>query len=332
MPLRPQPRLVENISVESFLRDAKESLKLSLIAGEQGLKRLIRDKSVNRPALAITGYFKNFAAKRVQVFGAGEMSYLKDQSEAHQRAVLNRIVDKQVPCFIVSRNLLPTRSIVEAAERSGTPLFRSSLNTRDLTNAATLILEDAFAPRISIHGTLMDVKGIGTLIRGESGVGKSECALALIERGHSLVADDLVYVKLINDHELQGRSSDLNRGYMECRGIGIVNIAELFGVRAVRLEKNINIVVTFQEWKPGMDEERTGLEHESFELLGVEVPHIVLPVRPGRDLARLVEVTAMVHALKLIGHDSAQEFNQRLIQFMSEPQSSAVPGDSEEKS
>lgn len=319
MPLRPQPKVVDHLSVEAFFKEGKDSLKLILLAGESGLKRQIRDKSINRPALAVTGYFKSFAFRRVQIFGAGEIAYLKDQSVEHQRAVLAKIVGKQVPCFIVSRNLVPLPAIVEAAERSGTPLFRSALTTRDLANAATLILEEAFAPRISEHGTLLDIKGIGTLIRGKSGVGKSECALALIERGHSLVADDLVYIRRVKDHDLQGRSSDLNRGYMECRGIGIVNIADLFGVRAVRLEKNINLVVTFEEWKAGMDEERTGLEQDYFSILGVDVPHIVLPVRPGRDLARLVEVASMVHALKRIGHDTAREFNERLIQFMTEP-------------
>jgi HPr kinase/phosphorylase len=179
-----------------------------------------------------------------------------------------------------------------------------------------LLLEDLFAPQVAEHGTLMDVKGIGTLIRGKSGVGKSECALALIERGHSLVADDLVYIKLEKERILSGRSSELNRGYMECRGLGIVNISELFGIRAVRLAKEMNLVITFEEWKEGMDEERTGLEQDFFEILGVRLPHIVLPVRPGRDLARLVEVAAMVQALKAMGHDSAREFNDRLIAFM----------------
>jgi HPr kinase/phosphorylase len=304
------------ITVESFLEKGKHSLKLTPIAGEGGLKRAIREKSINRPALAITGYFKSFGYKRVQIFGAGEMVYLKDQSEAHQREVLRRIFAKQVPCAIVSRNLVPLPAIVEAAEESGTPLFRSTLNTRDLSNAATLILEEAFAPRIALHGTLLDIKGMGTLIRGQSGIGKSECALALIERGHSLVADDLVYIKLMNDQDLEGRSSELNQGYMECRGIGIVNVAQLFGVRAVRREKNINLVVTFEEWKPGMIEERTGLEQDFFPILGQDVPHMILPVRPGRDLARLVEVAAMVQALKAIGHDTAKEFNERLIEFM----------------
>jgi HPr kinase/phosphorylase len=318
MPLRPHAKQVESISVGSFYQSARELLDLHLIAGEKGMRRLIRDKSVNRPALAVTGYFKSFAFRRIQLFGAGEIAYLRDQSESHQEDVLRRIAAKGVPCLIVSRNLPPSLFLREIAEETNIPLFRSPLTTRDLTNKATLILEDAFAPRIAEHGTQLDVKGIGVLIRGRSGVGKSECALALIERGHSLVADDLVYIRLDNEGVLQGSSSELNRGYMECRGIGIVNIAELFGVRAVRLEKNIDLVVTFEEWKPGMAEERTGLETEYFEILGVKVPHIILPVRPGRDLARLVEVAALVQALKLMGHDSAKEFNERLIAHMTQ--------------
>lgn len=316
MPLRAQPKSIESLPVKTFYDKAKDPLKLQLIAGEGGLSRTIRDKSMNRPALALTGYFKNFAGRRIQLFGAGEMSFLRDLDEDRQRSILRKMVEKHIPCMIVTRHLLPTPAMEEIAREARVPLFRSHLSTRDMSNHAILILEAFFAPKVAEHGTLMDIKGIGTLIRGESGVGKSECALALIERGHSLVADDLVYIQLVNERELNGRSAELNRGYMECRGLGIVNIAELFGIRSVRIEKNINLVITFEEWKPGMDEERTGLEREYYDILGIKVPHIVLPVRPGRDLARLVEVASMVDALRLMGHDSAREFNDRLISFM----------------
>ena len=163
----------------------------------------------------------------------------------------------------------------------------------------------------------MDVRGIGVLIRGESGSGKSETAIALLHRGHSLVADDVVRIKLLSDHTTPvGTSPDLNRGYMECRGIGIVNVVELFGVQAVRIEKRIEVVVTFIEWEPGMEVERTGLEERHFDILGVGVPHMEIPVRPGRDMARLVEVAVMVQALKLIGHDPAKEFSDKLLAEM----------------
>ena len=207
--------------------------------------------------------------------------------------------------------------MLEIAANYKIPLMRTTLTSRDFTTTAVLLLEKKFAPRVLEHGTMMDVRGIGTLIRGGSGIGKSECALALIEHGHSLVADDSVHIKLVNERELMATSSELNRGYMECRGLGIINVAELFGIRAVRLEKRVDMVVTFAEWAPGMEEERTGLEENFYEILGHRISHIELPVRSGRDLARLVEVAAMVKALKGIGHDAAREFNDRLIEYMS---------------
>lgn len=244
------------------------------------------------------------------------MAYMRDMPASRQIEVMKMLVERHVPCIIISRNLSATPAMERIADESGTPLLRTPLPTKDFSAQAMLLLEELFAPRISEHGTLMDVKGIGTLIRGKSGVGKSECALALIERGHSLVADDLVHITLMNERQLVGRSSDLNRGYMECRGLGIVNVADLFGIRSVRVEHFVHLVVTFEEWKQGMNEERTGLEQDHFEILGIQVPHFILPVRPGRDLARLVEVAAMLQALKSLGHDSAKEFNDRLIAFM----------------
>lgn len=319
MPLRPQPKVLESLSLRAFFEMAEKPLKLKLVAGEGGMNRTIRDKSINRPALALAGFFKNFGARRIQLFGAGEIAYFKEVPEERQREILQEMVARHIPCMLVSRNLLPTPVMEEISRRHAVPLFRSSLASRDLANIAVMQLESVFAPRIAEHGTLMDIKGIGTLIRGQSGVGKSECALALIERGHSLVADDLVYIRQVGENDLEGRSSELNRGYMECRGLGIVNIADLFGIRSVRREKNVNLVVTFEEWKQGMTEERTGLEQDYFDILGVSVPHVILPVRPGRDLARLVEVAAMLQALKFMGHDSAREFNDRLIAFMANP-------------
>lgn len=312
----PAGKTYDSLKVRDFYEQHGESLKLELVEGGNGLDRSIREKSVNRPALAVTGYFKYFAAKRLQLFGAGEMGFLRDLKNDTQRVVLTEIVSKNIPCMVVSRGLVPTRAMYEVAREAGVPLLRSRLTSKDFSGEATVILEHYFAPRSTLHGTLIDIKGIGTIIRGQSGIGKSEAALALIERGYSLVADDLTYVRMVNDAELVGTSSELNRGYMECRGIGIINIAELFGIRSVRLEKRIDLVVTFSEWKPGMNEDRTGLESNTLEILGLNIPHMEIPVRPGRDMARLVEVAAMVQALKLIGHDSAKEFNDRLIEHM----------------
>ncbi|ADE56149.1 HPr(Ser) kinase/phosphatase [Coraliomargarita akajimensis] len=308
--------VVESVPVREFFDSFKEPLELELVAGEGGLDRMIGERSLNRPALALTGYFKYFAAKRMQLFGAGEMAFLRDLKEKEQREIITEILERKVPCILISRNLLPTKIMKALADEYKTPLIRSSLKSKTLTTEATLLLEEKFAPRTHIHGTLLDVRGIGTLICGESGVGKSECALALIERGHSLVADDLTYVKRLSDRDLMGSSSELSRGYMECRGLGILNIADLFGVRSVRLEKRIDLVINFVAWSAGMHEERTGLEENRMEILGMQVPLMEIPVRPGRDMARLVEVAAMVHALKVMGHDSAAEFNEKLIAHM----------------
>lgn len=308
----------ENLPVKDFFSKFRERLELTLVAGEAGLNRVIGEKSLNRPALALTGYFKFFAAKRIQLFGAGEMAYLRDLSEEEQKRNLTTMMRKNIPCIVVSRNLVPTPPMMRLAEEYKVPLIRTTLKSKEFSTQATLVLEEEMAPRCMIHGTLLDIKGIGTLIRGKSGVGKSECALALIERGYSLVADDITYVRQVGDKELVGRSSELNRGFMECRGLGIINIAELFGIRSVRIQKRIDLIVTFLEWKPGMHEERTGLENAYEAVLDVRIPLVEIPVRPGRDMARLVEVAAMDQALKMMGHNSAQEFNERLIAHMAQ--------------
>jgi HPr kinase/phosphorylase len=312
-------KVVESLTVREFYDSYKKELQLELVAGEAGLDKVIREKSINRPALALTGYLKYFAHKRMQLFGAGEMGYLRDLREQTQILVLAQIFARDIPCIVVSRHLAPSRPLLRGAREANVPLIRSPLNTKDFTAQATVLLEERFAPRVTTHGTLLDIKGVGVLLRGKSGVGKSECALALVERGHSLVADDLTHVRLVGERELVGTSSDLNRGYMECRGIGIINIAELFGVRSIRRDKRLDLVITFIDYEPGMDEERTGLEQHYFKILNRDVPHIEIPVRPGRDLARLVEVAALVQALKAMGHDSAKEFNEQLIAHMAKP-------------
>lgn len=307
---------LECISVKDFFQTCGDVLKLKLVVSQEGLTKVIKEKSINRPALALAGYFKYFAYKRLQLFGAGEMSYLRDLDELVQQQVLTLMAQKKIPCIVVSRNLSPTKALMDVATKFKIPLFRTPMKSKDFSAEATILLEDMMAPRMSMHGTLIDLQGIGVLIRGESGIGKSECALALIERGHSLVADDHIYIKLLAEKELMGTGSQLNQGYMECRGIGIINVTELFGIHSVRLQKRIDIVITFKEWVPGIDEERTGLDQKKFEILGKQVPHVEIPVRPGRDMSRLVEVAAMVQTLKLVGYDSAKEFNERLIHYM----------------
>lgn len=316
MPKRKLKKGLESVTVRTFYKSFGEQLKLRLAVPEQGLSKMIKEKSINRPALALTGYFKHFANKRLQLFGAGEMGYLRDLGESMQEHVLTQMAQKKISCVVVSRNLVPTKTMLKVMKKYKIPLFRTSLKSKDFSAKATVLLEDLMAPRTSMHGTLLDVRGMGVIVCGESGVGKSECALALIERGHSLVADDVVQMKLLTERDLIGTSNDLNRGYMECRGIGIVNVAELFGVRSVRLEKRIDLIITFKVWVPGMVEERTGLDQTYHEILGKKIPCVEIPVRPGRDMSRIIEVAAMVQALKKMGHDSAKTFNKRLINYM----------------
>lgn len=309
-------KAIHGITVAHFYDTYREKLKMDLVTGKAGLHRLIREGSINRPALALTGFFKYFANKRIQVLGAAEMTFLKTRSANDQQMIFKEMVKRAVPCLVLTRNFHTTQPMLTVARDMNLPIFRTPLITMNFVNLATLCIDNEFAPSSIEHATMLDIKGVGVMLRGDSGVGKSECALALIERGHSLVADDMTVIKLLDERELMASSRALNRGYMECRGIGIINIAEMFGVKSIRLEKRIDMVVTLKEWTPDVVEERTGLEEQFYMILAKKMPHIELYVRPGRDMARLVEVAALTQALKRIGHDPAKDFNDRLIASM----------------
>lgn len=311
-------KAIHGITVAHFFETYRAKLLMELVTGDAGLHRLIREGTINRPALALTGFFKYFAHKRIQILGAAEMTYLKTLSQRTQIKIFEQMVKRGIPCLILTRNFNATHAMLAVAQEMNLPVFRTPMITMNFVNLATLCIDNEFAPRSTEHATTLDIKGVGVMLRGDSGVGKSECALALIERGHSLVADDLTLIKLLDERELMASSRPLNRGYMECRGIGIVNIGEMFGVKSVRMEKRIDLVISLREWTPDAIEERTGLEENFYEILGMRVPHIEIYVRPGRDIARLVEVAALTQALKRMGHDPARDFNERLISFMSQ--------------
>jgi HPr kinase/phosphorylase len=317
-------KAIHGITVAHFYETYREKLQLELLNGGNGLHRLIREGSINRPALALTGFFKYFANKRIQVFGAAEMTYLKTLSQRQQIEIFGEMTKRGIPAIVLTRNYVATHPMLAVSEEMQLPIFRTPLITMNFVNAATLCIDNEFAPSTTEHATTLDVKGIGVMIRGDSGIGKSECALALIERGHSLVADDLTCIRLMDERELLASSRALNRGYMECRGIGIINIAEMFGIKSIRLDKRIDLVVSLREWSPDVIEERTGLEENYYNILGVKVPHMEFYVRPGRDIARLIEVAALVQALKMMGHDPAKNFNERLIAHMAAQQSSTA--------
>ena len=279
-------KAIHGITVAHFFETYREKLQLELITGEAGLHRLIREGSINRPSLALTGFFKYFANKRIQVFGAAEMTYLKTLTQRQQIEIFSEMVKRGIPAIVLTRNYVATHPLLAVSQEMNLPIFRTPMITMNFVNVATLCIDNEFAPSSTEHATTLDIKGIGVMIRGDSGIGKSECALALIERGHSLVADDLTCIKLLDEREVSASSRPLNRGYMECRGIGIINIADMFGVKSIRLEKRIDLVVSLREWSPDVVEERTGLEENFYDILGVRVPHIEFYVRPGRDIRR----------------------------------------------
>ncbi len=304
------------VSVEEFYTQQASALQLQLMAGATGLKRLIREPTVNRPGLALAGFTKYFASKRVQVIGSAEATYLKSLPKEERTKRYDLIFSYKIPCIVFSRSLRPDRDFLRAAEKANVPIFQCPLITMRFINLATLALEMMFAPRGSEMGSMVDILGVGVIIRGESGIGKSECVLALIERGYSLVADDITKVTLLDGRDVMGSSAELTRNHMEVRGIGIINVAAMFGIRAIRREKRVDLVVSLKAWEEVPDVDRLGMEEAHIEILGIKVAHIIIPVRPGRDIARLVEVAAYQTKLKQSGYNPAKELNDRLIAQM----------------
>lgn len=309
------------VTVEKFYTDHASELQLNLIAGAEGLKKLIKEPTVNRPGLAIAGFTRYFASKRIQAFGSAETTYLKSLNATERLSRYDQLFSHKMPCVVFSRNLNPDRAFRAAAERARIPIFKTPLITMKFINLATLALELMFAPKGSEIGSMVDILGVGVIIRGESGIGKSECVLALIERGYSLVADDITKVALIDNHYVMGTSTEITRNHMEVRGIGIINVAAMFGVRSIRHEKQVNLIVNLKPWEKDQDIDRLGMDEEHVEVLGVKIPHITIPVRPGRDLARLIEVAAFQAKLKSSGYNPAKELNERLIAKMASGQS-----------
>jgi HPr kinase/phosphorylase len=308
--------LRETITVKKFYNANAGELELRLVAGGNGLKRVIREPTVNRPGLALAGFTRYFASKRIQAVGNAEAYFLKSLTPAEREARYKNLLSFRIPCFVFSRNLRPDRLFLQAAEEANVPVFVCPWITMNFINRATLALETLFAPRDSEIGSMVDILGVGVIIRGESGIGKSESVLALIERGYSLVSDDVTRVTLVDGREVVGTSSELTRNHMEVRGIGIINVASMFGVRSIRHEKRLDLVVSLKLWNEVPDVDRLGLDAQHVKILGVDIPHIIIPVRPGRDLARLIEVAAFQTKLRAAEVNPAKDFNDRLISKM----------------
>jgi HPr kinase/phosphorylase len=304
------------ITVERFYTTQTAALELKLVAGASGLKRIIREPTVNRPGLVLTGFTRYFANKRMQVIGNAEAYYLKSISHEERKQRYATLFSYKIPCLVFSRGMNPDRLLLKAAEEADVPVFQTPLITMRFINLATMSLEMLFAPHGTEMGSMVDILGVGVIIRGESGIGKSESVLALIERGYSLVADDITKVTLMDGREVIGTSAELTRNHMEVRGIGIINVAAMFGVKSIRTEKQVDLVVSLKAWNDVPDVDRVGMDEEFVGILGVNIPHITIPVRPGRDLARLIEVAAFQTKLKASGYNPAKELNDRLISRM----------------
>jgi len=306
----------DTVTVERFYTEKAPALQLKLMAAAGGLKRIIREPTVNRPGLALTGFTRYFAFKRIQALGNAEAFYLKSLSESEREQRYSELLRFKIPCLVFTRDMKPDRQLLQAAERAEIPVFQCPLITMKFINLATLALEMMFAPHGTEMGSMVDILGVGVIIRGESGIGKSESVLALIERGYSLVADDITKVTLVDGEDVIGTCAEITRNHMEVRGIGIINVAAMFGVRSIRHDKKVDLVVTLKTWDEVPNVDRVGMEEEYIKILGVDIPHVTIPVRPGRDLARLIEVAAFQTKLKASGYNPAKELNDRLIAKM----------------
>src|SRR6266487_2445159 len=315
-----QQKSVPVVTVESFYTSHAEKLQMKLDGPRVGFHRKIREPTINRPGLALSGFYTYFAEKRVQVLGAAEHSYLKSLAPRARVRRFRALCARKIPCLVVSRGFHLDPPLLAAAAEEKIAVFRTPMIPMKFINAATIALEVDFSPTVTEVCSMIDILGIGVLICGASGIGKSETALGLIERGYSLVADDVTRITSLEGRELMATAPDLTRNHMEVRGIGIINVASVFGIGSIRIEKRLDLVVMLEEWESVTEIDRVGIDRGSYEILGLRVPHVTIPVRPGRDIARLIEVAAMDQKLKGLGQNNAVDFNTKLLNLM-EPRS-----------
>jgi len=307
-----------SIPVRYLYEHLKQDLDLEILAGEKGMDRAIRIARIQKPGLALAGYLDQLHRERVQILGGTEISYLKtlDRELAEER--LAQLCSFGVSCLIISKDLEAPGSLARLCDLHEMPLLRSPEITSSLIRRVTAYLEDVLAPETSVHGCLVDVYGVGILLIGKSGIGKSECALGLIERGHRLVSDDVVIIRRKIQDAVFGSSADLIKYHMEIRGLGILNIKDLFGVSSIRKSKKIELVVELVQWLEDLKVERLGLEERTYSILGLDIPYLEIPVRPARDLTMIIEVAARNHLLRRMGFDAARQFTETLHQRLSD--------------
>lgn len=310
--------------VQDFVSQHGKSLGLELVAGQSGLSRRIKKPEVHRPGLSLTGYLQGYVPSRILVIGRQEIDYLRELAPSLQRQRLEAIFTPTTPAVIIARGCRIPKELHGFCDRIKLPLFRAGSNATNLLSRITFLLLEEFCPSVTLHGTLVEVFGVGLLIQGESSVGKSEAALGLIERGHRLISDDVVRVKKKEGAYLVGSGPELTRHLMEIRGIGIINVAHLYGAVCVRPDKGLDIVVKLEEWDEQHFYDRVGLDEKFIDVLGVSVPYHVLPVKPGRDVVLLLETIALNHRLKDMGYNSAKEFNVKLLEALARRQKKRV--------
>ncbi len=300
------------VPVSDLLEASEYRLDLELLAGAEGLGNEIRAPRIQKPGLAVAGYTAQIRPHRLQILGQTEISYLGTLSSEVRDRNIRQVFHAGAACFVVTKGLDVPPVFVEEAARTRTPLLRTPLRSSVFIERVTRYLGDRLAPTTRVHGVLVDVIEVGILLIGESGIGKSECALDLVRRGHRLVADDVVRIRLYPPFRLVGEGEDLIRYHIEIRGIGILDIRELFGITAIRDQKQVELVVELVHWQEGEEYERLGLEERSYRILGVDVPYLRIPVAPGRSIASVLEVAARNQLLKRMGHNSAIRLTERL--------------------
>jgi HPr kinase/phosphorylase len=293
-----------------------DSLNLTCIGGRPGLIREIAVTEINRPGLELGGFYENFAYQRIQIFGRGENAFLQKLAKEGQRKELVKLFTYPIPCCVFTHSLAPTTDFTECADTAECPTLQTDLSTSEFTMRILRVLSTIYAPKKTVHGTLVEVFGIGVLIQGDSGVGKSESALSLIERGHRLIADDSVEIRRVSGNILMGTGAQVVSHHMEIRGLGIINITHLFGVGAIRDKKQIQLVVQLEFWDPKKNYDRIGAEEATVDILGVHVPCVTVPIKPGRNIPVIIETAARNERLKKMGYYSAREFNRNVMNWL----------------
>lgn len=304
------------LTVNELVRTKEETLSLELLTSDVTLDRVVTDPDLSNPGLALAGFTDRFPEGRIQVFGETEMAYLRSLDPSVQEDRLQNLFERDFPVAFITKGQEVPDLLLEAAEEGGTPVIRSYLTTKEFFRRLKPYIEVELAPSTTLHGSLADVYGVGLLFVGKSGIGKSECVLDLVERGHRLVADDVVLTARRGNDILIGRGHELQRHHMEIRGIGIIDVQALFGIRATRQQKRIEVVVQLEEWDAQADYDRTGLDRPETEILGVRVPQVTIPLNPGKNITVISEVVAMNHLLKYAGVDPAAAFDRTLRSAM----------------